>query len=305
MNTRQLRYAVKLAESLNFSQVAEQLNISQPALSKQILKLEAELGVKLFDRDKVPMELTSAGEYFVREAQELLYKEEQLIHTMDQFKTGEKRRIVIGISPFRSLYLIPTIVRKLQEKYPGIQIVLRETGSDSLRKEITDGKYDFAIVNLPVDEAVLEVTKIQPDTLVVAVPNNLLHLLQRKPEKKIAEIDFAECRELPFVAVGQNQELRVLFENLCARADFHPHIIMEVVGVTTAWAMAQEGIGATVIPLQFISNEAINENVTLFTIKNNMFSRQPAIVTRRGQYLSEHAKDAMELICKYYSGEQA
>jgi len=301
MNTRQLKYAIKLAESLNFSQVAEQLNISQPALSKQILKLEADLGVKLFDREKNPLELTSAGEYFVREAQELLYKEDQLIHTMEQFKTGEKRRVVIGISPFRSLYLIPMIVRKLQEKFPGIQVILRETGSDSIRKEIIDGKYDFAIVNLPVDEAVLDVTPIQPDILVVAVPNNLLHVLQRKPKKTLSEIDFAECRELPFITVGQTQELRVLFENLCARAQFHPSVIMEVVGVTTAWAMAQEGIGATVIPLQFINNEAFDKNITLFTIKNNMFSRQPAIVTRRGQYLSEHAQYAIELICENYS----
>ena len=77
LNTRQLEYALRLARVRNFSQVAEELKITQPALSKQILQLESELGVKLFDRNTNPLTLTPAGEHFVQEAQELLYREEK------------------------------------------------------------------------------------------------------------------------------------------------------------------------------------------------------------------------------------
>jgi len=72
MNSRQLQYAIKLSEVRNFSQVAEQLNISQPALSKQILSLEQELGVKLFDRNTSPLTLTPAGDIFIEEAKNYL-----------------------------------------------------------------------------------------------------------------------------------------------------------------------------------------------------------------------------------------
>ena len=296
MNAKQLQYVIQLSKVLNFSQVAEQLNISQPALSKQVLSLENELGVKLFDRNTSPMTLTPAGEFFVREAQDLLYREDQLLRTMERYKSGESGRLVIGISPFRSLYLVPRIVKRVQQKYPDIQVFLQETGSDRLRKEMAEGKYDFAIVNLPVDESVLDVTCLEPDTLVLVVPNHMLDRLPERPDGNLPEIEMRQCRDLPFIVVGQTQEMRQLFDKLCARAGFHPRIAMEVVGLSTAWAMSHAGIGATLLPLQFVSEELFTRDVTLFRLKNDIFTRQPVIITRRGQYLSEFAKYAIALL---------
>lgn len=301
MNSRQLQYAVRLSETLNFSQVAEQLNISQPALSKQILTLEQELGVRLFDRSSSPMTLTPAGEHFIREARELLYREDQLLRTMDRYKSGEAGRLVIGISPFRSLYLIPGIVKKLRSAYPGIQICLHETGSETLRKEAAEGKYDFAIVNLPVDEAVLEVVPLEPDRLILAVPNALLDRLPVKPQGPITQIGLQDCRALPFITVGPNQEMRRLFDRMCTRANFTPQVVMEVVGVTTAWAMTQAGLGATLLPMQFLNNEFFDKDITLFSLTGSSHTRQPAVVYRRGQFLSEYASCAIDLLTGHRS----
>jgi len=293
LNSRQLQYAIALSHTLNFSQVADQLGISQPSLSKQILALESELGIKLFDRNHSPLSLTPAGEYFIREAKELLYKEDQLYKAMDQFRTGENGRLVIGVTPFRSLYLMPEVVKKLKTKYPGVQVVLHEAGSTQLRKESAEGRYDFAIVNLPVDESVLDVTAMEPDTLVLAVPKAMA---ERLPVHGKTSLSFADAMDLPFVVLGQSQELRQLFDKLCAGADFHPNIAAEVVGVTTAWAMAHAGVGAALLPLQFVASQHFDENLTLFTVENNAYSRQPVIVTRRGQYLSEYAAYAISLL---------
>ena len=288
-----------LSQIRNFSQVAEKLNISQPALSKQILNLEHELGVKLFDRNSNPLTLTPAGKHFIQEAKELLYKEDQLLRSMACYQSGEAGQLTIGISPFRSLYLIPDMVKQVRTKYPGIQIVLHETGSDNLRREAAEGKYDFAIVNLPVDDSVLDVMPLEPDTLVLAVPNTMLHLLPHAPGEPLANIDLHDCQELPFVVVGQTQEMRQLFDKLCASVNFHPQIAMEVVGVTTAWAMAHAGIGATLLPLQFVSNEAFAGNITLFQLNGNFHQRQPAIVKRKDQYLSPYAQYAIDLLTDF------
>ena len=110
MNRKQLQYVIELSEDLNFSVVAEKLGITQPALSKQILSLEKELDVKLFDRNNIPMTLTAAGEHFVAEAKKLIYREDQLVRSMEDYKSGKLGKLEIGISPFRSLYLIPNIV---------------------------------------------------------------------------------------------------------------------------------------------------------------------------------------------------
>lgn len=292
MNTRQLQYAILLSQTLNFSQAAEQLGISQPSLSKQILSLERELGVKLFDREHSPLKLTPAGEYFIPRAQEMLYQETQLYKAMAQYESGEQGRLIIGVTPFRSLYLMPELVKKIKNRFPGVQVVLHESGSTQLKKEATEGSYDFAIVNLPLDDALLDVTPLAPDTLVLAVPNVLL---DRLPQDR-KEINFAEAKGLPFVVLGKNQELRQLFENLCTASGIEPNIAAEVVGVTTAWAMAHAGVGAALLPLQFVRNEHFDKDLTLFGIKDNTYSRQPAIVTRRGQYISEYARYAMDLL---------
>ena len=116
MNTRQIQYAIALSELGNFSKVAQQLDISQPALSKQIIHLEKELGIRIFNRDTTPLTLTPAGEFFLREARKLLHKEEQLLRTMARFRTGERGRLAIGISPFRSMYLLPPKKKKKKER---------------------------------------------------------------------------------------------------------------------------------------------------------------------------------------------
>lgn len=293
MNSRQLQYAIALAEVRNFSQLAEKLNITQPTLSKQILSLENDLGVKLFDRSTTPLELTPAGEFFILQAQELLYKEEQLFHAMGRFRSGEEGRLVIGISPFRCTYLIHDVVKKIRDRFPFVRVVLHEVGSDILRKEASEGKFDFAIVNLPVDDSVLEVTPIARETLVVAVPKVLCHKIADSNEK---ELDFSECSSLPFVVVGKNQELRQLFDKLCAGANFKPHIVSEVVGLNTAWTLAHAGVGATLLPLPLVSHSNFDDNLAIYKLKGSAFQRQPVIIRRKGQYLSDFARYAIEVL---------
>ncbi len=294
MNSRQLQYAILLSQVRNFSQAAEKLDISQPALSKQILALENELGIRLFDRNSNPLSLTAAGDYFIREAESLLYKEDQLLRSMERFRSGEAGELVIGITPFRSAYLIPRVVQQVRSRFPGIRIRLHEAGSDILRKEAAEGKYDFAVVNLPVDDSVLEVRELEPDQLVLAVPVELLHLLPDVPEG--GEISFAECRSLPFAVVGENQEMRILFDKLCAGAGFVPNIAVEVVGLTTAWTMARSGAAATILPWQFVERDASDEKMAIIGIRDMVYTRRPAVVTRRDQYISDAAAFAIGIL---------
>lgn len=294
MNSRQLQYAVLLSETGNFSHVAEKLNITQPALSKQILSIEKELGVQLFNRAQTPVTLTAAGEYFIREAKELIFKETQLIKSMEQFKNGDRGQLVIGITPFRSTYLIPGVVKKICEKFPGIQVKLAEEGSETLRKDAADGKFDFAVVNMPVDESVLDVTLIEPDRLALVISENLF---EKFPQlKDIKEIEFSHCEDIPFVVLGANQEMRKLFENLSTTSGIRPGISAEVVNLTSAWEMACAGVGATLLPLQFINSENKSKEIRVIKLKDDVYLRQPAVVIKKGQYLSPYAKYAIELL---------
>ncbi len=296
MNTKQIQYALALSETLSFSQVAEQLGITQPALSKQIQHIEKELGVKLFDRNHSPLTLTPAGEYFVRNARELVYKEEQLRKALSQFSSGENGRLVIGVTPFRSLYLMPELVKKIRSRYPGVQVSLQETTSSQLRKEAAEGKYDLAIVNLPVDTSLLDVTPLEPDILALAVHNTMAGELPTTNDGQYMTVDFKQIQNLPFVVLSPGQELRKLFDSLCAAADVYPTIAAEVNGVTSAWAMARAGVGVALLPLQFVRSQHFDNNLSLYIVKSNLYSRQPVIVTRRGQARTPYADFAIRLL---------
>jgi len=295
LNSRQLQYAVLLSKARSFSNVAESLNISQPALSKQIIALENELGVKLFDRSSTPLTLTAAGEHFAAKAEQLLYEEDQLLKAMEQYRTGESGRLIIGVSPFRSMYLMPLFVKQLKARFPGLQVVLSEANSAQLHKGITEGQYDFAIMNLPVDEAALDVIPLERDVLVLAVPDEMIIRITPVPSSPHVPLDLAACKALPFIVLSQQQELRQQFRKLCTSAGLEADIQVEVVGIATAWAMVKAGVGATVLPRQFVQHEQV-QGVTFFPILQQAVTRQPAIITRRDQYISQYAEYAIHLL---------
>lgn len=296
MNTKLMQYVLVLSETLSFSQTAEKLGISQPALSKQIQHIEKELGVKLFDRNHSPLMLTPAGEHFVRSAREIVFKEEQLRKEISQFKAGDNGRLVIGVTPFRSLYLMPDLIRRIRSRYPGVQVSLHETNSAQLRKDAAEGKYDLAVVNLPVDTSLLDVIPLEQDTLVLAVHNSMSQNLPTTKEGEYPTIEFEQMKNLPFVVLSPGQEMRKLFDGLCAASNVYPTIAAEVIGVTSAWAMARAGVGVALLPLQFVRSQYFDSSLSLYRVKSSLYFRQPVIVTRRGQARTPYADFAISLL---------
>ena len=296
MNSRQLQYAVILAETRNFSTAAEKLNISQPALSKQIIALENELEIKLFDRSTSPLSITPAGEFFIEKAKNILFEEDVLLKTVEKYKSGKMGKLVIGAVPFRSSYMMPGLIKAVKDKFPGLQVILSEYGLSVLEKGLLEGEYDFAIMNLPIDNPEFETIPLQEDTLALAVPEKYKGLVKTK--KKGVIDDFSEVKDVPFVTVGKEQEMRKLFDALCKKSGVTPEIYVTVTGVATAWEVVKSGVAATIIPKQFIDAKGGVDGIEIYEIKNTPYKRQSAVVLRRGQYVSEYAKFAIEELKK-------
>lgn len=294
MNLRQLRLAQLLSENGSFSQTAELQGISQPALSKHILSLEKELGVQLFDRNHSPVVLTPAGEYLIREGKELLHREEMLTQAMKQFSSEEKGQLVIGITPFRSSYLIADVIRKVREKFPGVTVRLVEEGSEILRKEAAEGRFSFCVVNLPVDETLFDIIPIEEDRLAVVMSREMYESNKELMGKK--EISFRECAELPFVVPAQNREMRRLFDRLCVSCEINPQIVCEVNNMTTAGEMALSGVAATMLPVQYVEKSSYKDSLSVIEIKDKVDMRRPAVVFRKGTYIPSYVHYAVSLL---------
>ena len=132
--------------------------------------------------------------------------------------------------------------------------------------------------------------------MVLAVPQALAAGLPDSDVVAPACIDLKACAHLPFVTVGDHQEMRHQFEAACADAKFRPEIAAEVVGLSTAYALCKAGVGATLLPLQYVRHQDGGTAVAVYTLRQTIQTRQPVIVTRRGQYRSPYAQYAMELL---------
>jgi len=293
MNSRQLQCVVVLAKTMNFSQAAEELKISQPAFSKQIIALENELGIKLFERTTPRLKVTPAGEFFVQKAKELLFKEDVLVKTMEKYKTGECGKLVIGVAPFRSLYMMPKLVSALKKRFPMLQIKLVELGIPVLNKGILDDEFDFAIMNLPVNDPELETIPLKKDEMVLAVPGDLLSHIQTGES---GAVNLKNCEKLPFATVGKQQDMRKVFDKLCAASGISPEIYVELTAVTSVREMVREGVAAAILPKQFIEQDSEKYDISVFPLENKAEERQPAIVKKRGQFMSEYAEFAIDFL---------
>ena len=179
-----------------------------------------------------------------------------------------------------------------------MQIVLRETDSAQLRKELFEGALDFAILNLPVDELLFDAIALDDEPLVLVVKKELVppELEESPYNGELLSAALNDFDSVPFIALGKDQELRQKFDNLCLASGAKLHVATEVVGVTTAWNLAQAGVGATVLPLTLVNASRQNEDMAVYTLINSDGTRKPAIVLRKGQFVSKYAKEAIELI---------
>lgn len=149
MERSQLLYAVTVAEYGNVTHAAQKLHLAQPSLSNQIIRLEEELGVALFERSNKRMVLTDAGRAFVADAKRILSDIHRLGDMMQDYAQSTRGRIRIGALPIMCPLHIPEMIQAYRTCYPDVEIHLLETGSDRLRLELDENTIDvaFMIIN--------------------------------------------------------------------------------------------------------------------------------------------------------------
>lgn len=146
MERNQLRYIVEVAKCGNITRAAEKLHIAQPSLSSQIINLERELGVSLFERTKKRVRLTDAGDAFAKEAQHILNEIDHLAEMMESFSKLRAGRLRIGALSTMVPLGIPFLISDFSRQYPALELSLMEAGSSELIRFLNAGELDAALV---------------------------------------------------------------------------------------------------------------------------------------------------------------
>jgi DNA-binding transcriptional LysR family regulator len=169
LDFRALRYFVAVAEELHFTRAAERMYIAQPALSEQIRKLEAELGVELLRRTTRKVELTAAGEEFLLRARRILAEADEALADASRAARGETGSIRVATGTTAGLEQVPRVLRAFREERPMVYLDLRETGWEDHSGGVRDGSVDAAFVWLPFEHAGLSLAVLHVEPRVVAL----------------------------------------------------------------------------------------------------------------------------------------
>lgn len=171
MELRHLKYFISVAQHLNFSEAAKQLNISQPPLSRQIQQLEEELSVKLLTRTNRHVELTEAGTHFLESAKRTLNLIDYDILTAQKIHEGETGVLTIGFGGSVVFDLLPKVIKRVRAHYPNLQLNLRQLTTTEQITSLLNGTIDVGILVPPVDNQKINTIPIREEAFVVCVPN--------------------------------------------------------------------------------------------------------------------------------------
>lgn len=174
MTFDQIQYFIAIVEQNTYFDAAEELNISQSALSKQIIKLEKELGVALLDRSRRKASLTPAGETFYQDALVLRRQYESMTGHMKKYQilTGNKNELHVGTLPILTQYGLTVHFRQFTESHPDIHLILDEVEENDLKKGLLSSQYDLIICReqMIADQSDISSVYLADDELVTVLP---------------------------------------------------------------------------------------------------------------------------------------
>lgn len=295
MELSQLRYVLAVAEAGNFTRAATRSNIAQPSLSQQIIKLERELGQKLFHRLGRKTVLTEAGVAFVERARRILFEVEDATKELGDSPTFE-RRITVGAIPTLAPYLLPTLIARSRRRHPNLQVNIREDFKSTLIREMLEGELDLALVALPVEESSIQVEVLWKERLLLVVAKD--HALASKQR-----VTAADLAQETFVLLGSSSSLAAQVRRFCGDHHIEPRIGSRCAQVATVKALVATGAGISILPAGARSGED-QASLTYVALSDAEPTREIAVLKHMQRYQSRGAEQFLALV-REGPGEQA
>ena len=236
MELRQLEYFQMASRLRNITRAAERLRVSQPNITVAIKKLEAELGIQLFDRSQKQLALTPEGAVFLNRIELALRNIQDAVLEVNDYKQLQKGTIKIGIPPMMGAYLFPKIFPSFQKKYSHLDIYLHEEGSMSIREQLERDELDFGIIIISGASHNLQLLPMTTSQIVACVPENSpLAAKDRLTKEDIAAANVIMLKEGSF--------LRQTILGKLKEQSITPNIVLESNQVVTIKGLVASGVG--------------------------------------------------------------
>lgn len=302
-------YVYEVYKEQSFSKAAQNLYISQPALSATIKKIEKRIGSCIFERSVKGVYLTEVGIEYIKAAENIMDVENQFenyLSNLNQLKTGQ---LSIGASNVFASFILPAIITRFNDKYPAIKVNLIETASTQLEELLFSGKLDFVIDNYPLNEKIYQKHLFCSENLILAVPkkcsaNSLAHKYQLSINDICQSIHLKDTTEAvplslfnneSFIFLKKGNDTRVRADKIFQENGCSPNIILELDQLATAYNIACYGMGATIISDTLAIKAKHDDTMIYYKLDSKNTFRNVFFYNKQNKYITKAMQEFIRL----------
>lgn len=287
----QLNAFQAVAKTLSFSRAAKQIFRTQSAVSIQISRLEDALGQKLFFRTTKKIELTEAGQVFLKyttKVNDLLNgAERELI----DLKKMEKGKLTLSTSDTTACYRLPRILQSYKERYPGIEIIVKNATSLKTIESVLNNEVDLGISTFKFLSPELEsIPLFSRNDVVISHP---AHVLAKRKTLYLKDLE-----QYPLILLDQNCSSRRILDEVCVEAGIHLNVAMELSSIEVIKQFVKINSGISIVPSISVETEVNEKYLNAIEISdfNKMEPIKMGIIHNKNRYLSLAAKSFLNML---------
>jgi DNA-binding transcriptional LysR family regulator len=293
MEIRQLKYFLSVIQTGGIGSAAEAHYVTQPAVSIQLKKLEEEVGEKLFVRQGRKIVPTQAGLVLAEHAEGIMTRMDTMANAVAGLKGLESGSLRMGNIDAASVYVLPEVYRKFQQKYPGVKIEIIVGDTALLLDALRRGVVELATTTFPIDGDEFETLTVFSDEMVLVVhPKHVLAGLKRVTLEDVARTGV--------ITYPPRSLTRRHIERVFIERDLTLNATMEIGSPEAIKSLTQAGLGASILPRPIVSAEVRRGTLRTITLGKVRFFREIGMVFRHESSLSPPARVFLEMVRKKF-----
>lgn len=285
MEIKHLQYFIEVTDTGSFTQAANRLYITQPAISRIIKSLEEELGCTLFIRSRKKLVLTEEGEVVYQHAKNIEEQYEMLLAELDQFQQLKKGHMRIGLPSITNAFFFSKLIASFHRKFPEVTFQLEEDGSKRIEEKVYQEELDFGVVVLPTTQEGFASHAFIHEKLKLIVP-----IGHRFAQRK--SITLNELENEAFIMFNKDFSLRESIVKACKDAGFKPKIILETSQLDFIEEMVASDIGITFLPDS--TCQELTREVTAVAVASPTMEWRLALIWKQDAPLSYVMKEFIQ-----------
>ena len=293
----------------SFSRAAQNLYISQPALSVAIKRIESRVGAPLFDRSTNPIGLTECGQKYIEVVKQMMDLQNGFVNYLNDLENLNAGVVNVGGSNLFTSCLLPPIIAEYKQLHPAVEINVVEANTPDLDKLLMEGRLDLILDNFIFDESTHDSRLFRQESLVLAVPSHFHvnrdlkeYQLNRRDvasgrflEEDVPTVPFSAFSDLPFVFLKHGNDTRDKAMQFFTRYRMTPQIILELDQQMTSYKVSCQGLGISFVTDTLIRCVPAEKQVILYKLDRDIALRNLCFIRKKARYITRAVQEFLKI----------